>query len=150
MTSCPPSSVRSRSSTPPAPACSHVLSAAPALTTFTAPPRRSPSPQSVPRRWRRARRPAVAKARRVRNGRGRAAWEVAWLLAPAGRQAGERVWGKRAPERRGGCRAGECRPGERAPEATQRVGDHRKGDPVRQPSGGWRPRVRWSDLNRMH
>jgi hypothetical protein len=94
MTSCTPSSVRSRSSTPPAPVCSHALSTAPALTAFTAPPRRSPSPQSVPRRWRRARRPAVAKARRVRNRRGRAAWEVARLLAPAGRQAGERRGGR--------------------------------------------------------
>jgi hypothetical protein len=53
--------------------------------------------------------------------------------ASAGRvSTGGRTTGGRAPERRGRRRAGECRP-ERAPKATQRAGEHRKGDPVRQP-----------------
>jgi hypothetical protein len=121
MTSCTPSSMRSRSSTLPAPARSSALSAAPALTAFTAPPRRSPSPQSVSRRWRRARRPAVAKARRVMNGRGRAAWEAAWLL-------GRPVFLSRHAER--------------APEAAQQASEHRRPhswrtSEHRRPHSGW-------------
>jgi hypothetical protein len=78
MTSCTPSSVRSRSSTPLAPARSPALSAVPALTAFTTPPRMSPSPQSMPR---------VTAGQTARGGEGEESEERAWTRRLGGRLA---------------------------------------------------------------
>jgi hypothetical protein len=77
-------------------------------------------------------------------GRGRASTErVSDGRTPVAWASGEHQTGK---HRTRGRRVRAGRAGERAPEATQQVGEHRKGDPMRRPSGGWQPRAGRSGL----